>query len=229
MLTAVVFAALFVASNAQTYQASLVAPAIAGWNQVSYPMNACTTDANCAYLTQSPYNLNNACCATWTNTTNGVTTTITNACVNQDIDFYTSTFITTGGSSIIFNCTINKTWASYTPQTWINVGEAGCVNNSQCAAGQCCNNNNVTYAGLTNSNWTPDNYCMNATGDQTVISMTSNVTAINFQIDQMCFSTAAMIAGVTNATAVTATPAKSGAASLLSSLVALVMVAMLSL
>ena len=55
MITAIVFAALFIGANAQvgagSYSATLAASATTGWATVNYPMNTCTTDANCVYLT----------------------------------------------------------------------------------------------------------------------------------------------------------------------------------
>ena len=189
-VTAFVLAAIFAGVNAQSYNATLAAALEVGWTSSAVPMSACTADANCTYLTNATYGYSNVCCATWNSTSSaGVVTPLGNACIPKDIDFFTAGFMTAANATITFNCTINKTWSTYVPATWTAVGQTACTSNSQCGSGQCCNNNNATYSGLTNSNWEPDNYCMNSTVDKININFTSAVTALNFQVNQMCLST----------------------------------------
>ena len=102
-------------------------PALQGWATVNYTMNACTSDANCSFP-----GLSNACCATFKSVTGNTTTMLGNACVTKDIDFYTSTFTLANGTQMMFNCTINSTWLTYVPATWIAVNQTACTSDTQC-------------------------------------------------------------------------------------------------
>ena len=136
--------------------------------------------------------------------------TLGNTCIGKDFDFYGATIETNNGNSlIIFNCTMQAKWATYVPATWSAVNQTSCTSNSQCPTGQCCNNNNASYAGLTNSNWEPDNYCMPSTSDTTLYNFTSNVTGISYQVEQMCLNTANTLAGIPNAASGNSTTATS--------------------
>lgn len=175
-------------------------------------MQQCTNDTQCAYLGSAPYNFVNPCCATWSNTTGNTTTVIGNTCMGKDFDFYTATFQTgtNAATQIYFNCTMQAKWLTYTAASWTAMNSTACSSNSACSgAGQCCNNNNASYMGMTNSNWEPDNFCMANTSDTTLYNFTSNITAINFQVEQMCLSTANTIAGVSNTPASNSTTASS--------------------
>ena len=187
-------------------------------------MNTCSNDTMCAYLGSAPYNLVNPCCATWTNLTGGVSTTLGNACVGKDIDFFSGTFQMgpNAATQIMFNCTMNSKWLNYTPASWQAVNNVACTSNSQCpGANMCCNNNNGSYMGMTNTNWEPDNYCMGTASDTTFYNFTSNITGINFQIEQMCLNTSYIYSGMSNMTAgtnSTSTAGKSSAMKLVASL-----------
>ena len=55
----------------------------ASWTQVNIPMNACTKDSDCAYLTTSTYGYTNVCCATWKSQVgSGNVTVLGNACID---------------------------------------------------------------------------------------------------------------------------------------------------
>ena len=228
-VTALTLVAIFAGVNAQSYNATLAAALQVGWTSQAVPMNSCTADANCTYLTNATYGYSNVCCATWTSTTGaGVVSTLGNACIPQDTDFYTAPFVTAANATVSFNCTINKTWSTYVPATWTAVGQKSCSSNSQCGTGQCCNNNNATYSGLTNSFYEPDNFCMNSTTDKINYNFTSAVAGVSFQVNQMCLSTSNTIAGVVSSTGTgtgtgTTTTTKTGAKALLFSMFAVVM------
>ena len=206
-----------------------VAATYTNWTVINVPMNTCVNDTQCAYLGSAPYNLVNPCCASWSNTTGNTTTSLGNACIGKDIDFYSATFQTgtAGATQIYFNCTMQPKWLNYTAASWLAVNQTACASNSVCSSGQCCNNNNASYMGMTNSNWEPDNYCMANTSDTMLWNFTSNITGINFQIEQMCLSTANTIAGISNtpATNATTTATKSSAQQLLLSVALAVLLA----
>ena len=140
--------------------------------------------------------------------------------------------LSSSGATIIFNCTINKTWSTYTPATWTAINQVACTANSQCGSGQCCNDNNSTYQGLTSTNYEPDNYCMSTSLDKTIMTFNNTVAAINFQVTSMCLNTAiatgtqvaATTTPVTTGTNTTTTGTKSGASALLYNMIALMLV-----
>jgi len=114
-----VFVVLFISStSAQMYPATTFA---SSFNMINIPMNSCTADSQCAYLTNATYGYSNACCATWKSqaVTGGPITTLGNGCIDQDTDFYAANFTTPNATTNVwFNCTLNATWANYVPATW---------------------------------------------------------------------------------------------------------------
>ena len=226
MYKAITLAVLFLAgANAQAYSSAAVT--LTNWTTVNIPAVTCTADSTCQFLTNATYGFATACCATWKSQplAGGNITTLGNTCISQDVDFYTAPF-QTNTSNVWMNCTINATWANYTPSTWKAVNQVSCTANSQCSTGQCCNNNNGTYSGLTNSNWEPDNFCMSSSADTTLYNWNGPTAATTFSVAQMCLSTSQVIAQVpaTPSTSGT-TGTKSSSSSLLISAAAVVIVA----
>ena len=144
--SALTFAVLFFAkANSQVWTQPINT---SSWKTVNVPMLPCSADSACSYLTNSTYGYTNVCCATWKSQpiAGGNVTTLGNACVDQDTDFFTANFTTASGNNVWFNCSINSTWAAYVPATWSAVSQKPCTSNSACSSSsQCCNNNNATY------------------------------------------------------------------------------------
>ena len=59
----------------------------------------------------------------------------------------------------------------------------------------CCLNNNASYKGVTNKQWAPNGYCSSYMLDTYFYSYVSNITDMNFQIQQMCWMTANVFLG----------------------------------